>query len=474
MKEKEDEILAQIRELELRIDILKHQLIDLKTEPQTVKVPDEISDLFLSAEKKVQNYFSRLFQDPRSGEITVEGERYVLLRSASLSVDFMEFILSRYNDKPASEAISIGNNFLYDNAKVIGKRDALAFHKKLHLKAPIDKLSAGPVHFAFTGWATVEIDASSNPVADENYFLKFIHHNSFEAQSWIKKGKKSDTPVCTMNCGYSAGWCEESFGISLTTVEIECEAQGADHCTFIMAPTDRIDEYVGQITEEDNSKHVEIPVFFKRKQIEEQLRNTISHKESLIQEIHHRVKNNLQIVISLLRLQKNELSDQHSIHEFESAINRVNMMATVHELLYQQLSSSRIGIKMYFETLMTALFQLYSNSEQIKFEQHILVDEQEEINIDESIPIALILNEIVCNSFKHALGDSGTLEISIEMIDRKLIIVISDNGPGLSSNNSIDGLGMTLIELLADQIDADISRNSSENGLVYKIEVNIP
>lgn len=251
---------------------MRLELANKSDSPDTVFVSEDMSGLFSEMEKKIRQYFSDMTVDPSSGEITVEGQRYILFRSDSLSHEFADFVKQRYSDRSEEEAISIANNFLYDNAKVIGKNDALAFHQKLNLVDPVEKLSAGPIHFAFTGWANVEIFDESNPSPDQDFILKYQHHHSFEAQSWLKAGKRSKNPVCTMNSGYSAGWCEESFGIPLTAVEVTCEASGDDACTFIMAPTERIEEYVGELSLGSDLKKVEIPVFFQRQRIEEQLR----------------------------------------------------------------------------------------------------------------------------------------------------------------------------------------------------------
>ena len=267
----------------------------------------------------------------------------------------------------------MGNNFLYDNAKVIGKKDAVAFHDRLDLKSAIEKLSAGPIHFAYTGWANVEIFPDSRPVADDDFVLKFQHHNSFEAQSWLKAGKKSEIPVCTMNCGYSAGWCEESFGIPLTTVEVTCEAKGDNECSFIMAPPNKIEDYVGEVLDLSKVANFEIPVFFKRKNIEEKLKESIEQKELLIQEIHHRVKNNLQVITSLLRLQMDNLSDPVLKDEFLSSINRITTMATVHEMMYREKDFDRMSMNSYFVDLTKSLVQSYA------------IDDSVEIDIDISI-----------------------------------------------------------------------------------------
>lgn len=472
MPMKKQRLQTKIARLEGDLRRLKADLNALSSEPETVKVPDEVSGLFGEVEAKIRAYFNDIVMDPGSGEITVQGQRYVLLRSDSLSYEFLEFVKERYSDRPAYEAISIGNNFLYDNAKVIGKRDALAFHERLGLKDPIGKLAAGPIHFAFTGWANVEILESSNPVPNDSFILKFQHHNSFEAKSWLKAGKKSNIPVCTMNCGYSAGWCEESFGLPLTTVEISCEAKGDEACMFVMAPTDKVERYVGEMIDLSAVQNFEIPVFFKRKNIEEKLRESLGQKETLIKEIHHRVKNNLQVISSLLRLQMDSLADDKLKEEFVSSINRVNTMAVVHELMYQRKDFDSVSMRSYIDELTKSLVQLYAlnNNTEVDIDVNI---EDVNFNLEQSIPLALILNEITCNSFKHALQKGGKFYLHLSQKGNTFYLIVGDNGPGFKKPLNEKGLGLALIEILCDQLDATREVDNSENGLEYRITFDL-
>lgn len=469
---KQEAIKKKIDKLEKELKLLKQELYLDKIDPSTVVVPEDLQSGFKNIEDKIRSYFSDLNIDPESGEITAQGQRYVLLRSDSLSHEFLDFIIERYADRPRHEAISIGNNFLYDNAKVIGTKDAVAFHSKLGLTAPIEKLSAGPIHFAFTGWANVEILAESSPTPDENYFLKFKHHNSFEAQSWVKAKKKTEIPVCTMNCGYSAGWCEESFGIPLTTVEVECEAKGDDACVFIMAPSDKIEKYVDELVDLSKVQNFEIPVFFKRKHIEEQLRESLEHKELLIKEIHHRVKNNLQVIISLLRVQMSEIEDDKLKLEFESSINRVNTMAAVHELIYQNKDFDKVNMRSYMNDLVASLIQLYSLNQTAEIDIQIDIPEVE-FTIEQSLPLALIMNEIICNSHKHAMLDKGKFYLSLSCENDEYQLTMGDTGPGYKVNKKQKGIGLMLIDILIDQIEGKKTLKNSSEGLEYKINFKL-
>ena len=158
---------------------------------KTVKVPEQFQPIFNESEKLVAKYFSEAEANPSKGIIEINKERYVLMRASSLSVDFLTKIKDLYADKGEEEAYSIGRNFLFDIAHLIGLEDAKNFHDKMDVKEPISKLSAGPIHFAYSGWAFVDILKESNPSPDENFFLKFNHPYSFEADSWIKAKKKN-------------------------------------------------------------------------------------------------------------------------------------------------------------------------------------------------------------------------------------------------------------------------------------------
>ena len=255
----------------------------------TVSVPDNFYQVFLTAQNYVKNYFSISQSDPEKGSINFSGERYILVRAASMSIEFFDMMALLYKDRGEKEARTLSYNFLFDIAHSIGKADAKSFFSKMKVTDPIEKLSAGPVHFAYTGWASVKIHPFSKPTADENYYLIYDHPYSFEAQAWMDKGEKADFPVCVMNAGYSSGWCEESFGIPLVTAEIECRAKGDRHCRFIMAHPSRIKDYISDYCKKayikyDHYKKIDIPEFFKRKRLQDELSNYKTHLEQLVQE----------------------------------------------------------------------------------------------------------------------------------------------------------------------------------------------
>ncbi len=211
--------------------------------PRTVNVPPEFDAIFDRAEEHFSRFFQNWRKDPTKGTIEVSDERFVLVRGAALSIEFFDFI-RRLFGQSERDAVSMASQVLFDLAHALGKADAEHFHRTMGLTDPLSKLSAGPVYFANAGWAFVNLHEQSNPSPDENYFLLYDHPYSFEADAWIRAGRRSDFAVCQMSAGYSSGWCEESFGLPLVATEISCRAKGDDMCRFVMAPPHRIDGHV--------------------------------------------------------------------------------------------------------------------------------------------------------------------------------------------------------------------------------------
>ncbi len=242
----------------------------------TVRVPESLQPIFARAQDYVARYFQDRTREPDKGFIEISGERYILIRAASMSREFFGLVSSLYHDRGEKEARSVTLGFLFDIAHSIGKADAKSFFSRMDVSDPIERLSAGPVHFSYTGWAFVEILPESHPSPDEDYYLIYDHPFSFEAHTWLEAKQRTDFPVCAMNAGYSSGWCEESFGIPLVAAEIECRAKGDEHCRFIMAPPSRIKEHIARYSEQARISPaafglVDIPEFFQRKRLEDEL-----------------------------------------------------------------------------------------------------------------------------------------------------------------------------------------------------------
>lgn len=194
---------------------------------KAAKVPPEMVPVFSKSEAIISQFFTKVNHQPEKGRIDIDGDRYMWVRAASLAESFRHTLEDVYGEKGTDQ-------ILYKFGKAVGLQEAKEFHKKFGITNQLEKLSAGPVYFSYSGWAFVDILKASAPSPDENYLLFYHHPESFEAESYLKKGEKSNRNICHINAGYSAGWCEESFGIPLEVREIKCEAKGDDKCTFLM------------------------------------------------------------------------------------------------------------------------------------------------------------------------------------------------------------------------------------------------
>jgi predicted hydrocarbon binding protein len=212
----------------------------------TVSCPAPFRPMFERAQAYVEAYFRNRDERPQEGTIEIGGERYILVRAASMSVHFLDFIKSMYPALDESEAIEASSSVLFDMAHVIGQADAKNFHRAMGVTDPIAKLSTGPIHFAYTGWAFVDILPESSPTPDDDFLLLYDHPHSFEADAWLASGRKTGFCTCFMNAGYSSGWCEESFGVRLEAREITCRSKGDSQCRFVMAPPGRLEERIAE------------------------------------------------------------------------------------------------------------------------------------------------------------------------------------------------------------------------------------
>ncbi len=189
------------------------------------------------------------------------------------------------------------------------------------------------------------------------------------------------------------------------------------------------------------------------KKKEEEISKSLKEKETLLKEIHHRVKNNLQIVVSLLRLQSGYVKDQESKKYFLDSQNRIRSMAVVHEKLYSSKNLADIDLKLYLEQLVSDLVSSLSiDTSKIKITAEI---ESLSIDLDHAIPVGLIVNEILTNSFKYAFPNSGGGEIYIKAAwgEGGVNLTLSDNGIGLPANKNIkdfDSLGLQLVQTLTE------------------------
>ncbi len=206
-------------------------------------------------------------------------------------------------------------------------------------------------------------------------------------------------------------------------------------------------------------------------EIEERTR-TEKEKEVLLREIHHRVKNNMQVISSLLKLQSGRIEDKRSVEMLKESQDRIRAMALVHEKLYESKDLANVDFDEYIKYLVQTLFRSYEiNREKIRLKLNI---ERVKFNIDKAIPCGLIVNELVLNSIKHAFadGDRGEIEVSLLFINENEVeLTVSDNGVGIPEEMDLKNsgsLGLKLVNILTDQIDGKLYLDRSK-GTKFQI-----
>jgi two-component sensor histidine kinase len=209
-----------------------------------------------------------------------------------------------------------------------------------------------------------------------------------------------------------------------------------------------------------------------RIQVEEKIRNSLKEKEILLKEIHHRVKNNLQVVSSLLNLQSYYIKDETAIKIFRESQYRIKSMALIHQNLYQSQHLAKIDFYDYVEKLVSYLIHSYSNNpEMIKIKLDIT---PESLGLDSAIPCGLIINELVSNSLKYAFPENKEGEIFIGLIyNNNFELTISDNGIGFPNEIDIkntESLGLQLVHTLTEQLDGELEFESKPGKTEFKIK----
>jgi PAS domain S-box-containing protein len=210
-----------------------------------------------------------------------------------------------------------------------------------------------------------------------------------------------------------------------------------------------------------------------KKHTEETLKRSLDEKEILLKEIHHRVKNNLQIVASLLKLQSKYISDEHAIQMLRESQNRVHSMSLIHQKLYQTRDLSYVDFNEYISTVIMHLqhsFGILEDRVKVNINSKDII-----MSIDNAIPVGLIINELVSNSLKYAFpnGSRGEINICLDFDNhsKNYSLSIKDNGIGMSKDINIEkteSFGLSLVNLLVGQMEGDLEVLNS-GGCEFRI-----
>ncbi len=204
----------------------------------------------------------------------------------------------------------------------------------------------------------------------------------------------------------------------------------------------------------------------KRKKAEEQIQKDLKEKEILLKEIYHRVKNNLNVITSLLNLQANKIqTKEEALEAFKESRDRVFAMALIHEKLYMSEDFAQVDMKSYIKSMIQELAYIHKAGSYVKLDIQV---KDVYLDINTAIPCGLILNELVTNIFKYAFPDKrkGILQILFNPNTRgKYELIVHDNGIGLPLNmdiEKVESLGLQLVQMLTKQIDGVLKTNRND------------
>jgi two-component sensor histidine kinase len=233
-----------------------------------------------------------------------------------------------------------------------------------------------------------------------------------------------------------------------------------------------IDELAGQILMrrqlEEKESH--------RRQAEESLKRSLNEKDILLREVHHRVKNNMQIISSILRMQQRQMSDPEMIAALEESQNRIRSLALIHENLYRNENLANILFSNYATSLANNLARSFADQQgRVTFRFDI---PEVYLPLDIGIPCGLIINELISNAFKYAFAnmEKGIISISLKQgHDERYHLIVHDNGPGLPEGKLLEkkgSLGMKIIKTLAQQIGGALTYEYCD-GAKFTIDFQI-
>jgi two-component sensor histidine kinase len=205
-----------------------------------------------------------------------------------------------------------------------------------------------------------------------------------------------------------------------------------------------------------------------------QIKKILNEKILLVQELHHRVKNNMSVISSLLGLQSMYVKDEDDRILFKESQSRIRSMSLVHSRLYESRDLTNVEFKGYVESLLNQLIHIYAvNRDQIRITTKL---KKVSLSIDYAIPCGVILNELISNAFKHAFPSGRTGEINIELTscaEDKVMLIVSDNGIGMLGGIDVHNpktFGLCIVNVLADQLEGKLevsSKGGTSFGIVF-------
>jgi PAS domain S-box-containing protein len=233
-------------------------------------------------------------------------------------------------------------------------------------------------------------------------------------------------------------------------------------------------EFVSNVYLVDDNKVIQCNIrdIEKRKKLEDAREIVLKGKETMLRELQHRIKNSLSIIIGLIGMESNRLSDPGMKECLLKIRNRINSISNLYELLSNAQNAGEIQFDQYIDTMIKSIFKSYSNgNRKINLEMHL---DKMLIDVDIALSVGLILNELVTNSFKYAFPNdsNGLVRISLKHKKNNVVIEVSDDGVGIPPGMAIDdskNRGMLIVRMLSDQIGGGFENIITDKGAMFRI-----
>ena len=414
------------------------------------------------------------------------------MKNGVMVLDPLERIMD-YN--PAAEEllglnnISIGKNAnqeldMWSDISPMGKTDGKKDLKLVHSDTKWIEVQFTPIYQRrlFSGWIYIFEDISNRKKAEELIIKsekKYRELADLLPQTVFETDVNADLTFMNIYAFEMFGYSQEDIENGLNILELIVEEERSlsrDKIKDVLSGQVSGDEYTAQRSDKSifpiilysnpiiHNKILEgfrgiIIDISDLKNAEDKIIASLKEKEVLIQEINHRVKNNMQIISSLLSLQANHTSSDEAAEILKESRGRVKSMAMIHEKLYHSSNLSRLNMAEYLNNLVGDILRSYS-SVSSKVSSNVDVDDIY-LNINTALPMGLMVNELVSNSIKHAFPEGeGNISIKLEYDGEKYILTVSDNGIGLPEDVDpfeSSSLGLKLVNSLSIQLEGDLS-----------------
>jgi two-component sensor histidine kinase/methyl-accepting chemotaxis protein len=434
------------------------------------KMTDAVSKSRENLENKVQERTTELAKTNEQLTVEIEERKkteYILNQYTVKLQTLEEIYKGIISSKSPVEIFKNSAQKIYDNIVNFSRSSAAIF----------DFSNGSAILYAFTFEANQVLETEENFLLSHFSSIEKLQEvDYFVEESLPAKKHKSQMENLVFNKGVNSYIC----------VGLKFQGQLIGELNFAFTDSGKIEkstiDTILEISNQVAVAIVQLSLEEKLKQHADDLQNSLKEKEVLLKEIHHRVKNNLQIITSLLYLQSLKIDDNETQSIFKDSQNRVKSLALVHEKLYQSKDLARIDFSDYLKNLTNFIFTTYkTNIANLNIEYDL---DEVYLSVEISVPLGLIINELLSNSLKYAFAglefdESNQHKITLSLknlTNGNYLLSVSDNGKGLPDHFNIEeteSLGLKLVTSLVQQIDAKLeihSKNNTEFNITFSTD----